>query len=920
MTETIDLTTCDSEPIHVPGAIQPHGVLVALDGERLTITHVSANATQLIGAQPEKLFGRTLDALLIENEQGDAARWHRDLAQLKEGRPAYQSTWELQHAGEPWDAITHRYGAKLFIELERSPEVSGQRANALYHNLQDALVRIERATSVKEMAAHACEKVSRLCGFDRVMMYRFDREWNGEVIAEERRDDLEPFLGLHYPASDIPKQARELYTKNWLRFIADRDYIAAPILAADKAAPPLDLSYSVLRSVSPIHLQYLRNMGVYASMSISILRQGKLWGLIACHHYSPKFIPYDMRKASELLGHFMSLQIAAVDEQETRELRKQHLTCCDKVMANLSRDEDFANGALFSEPTLIDCIDSGGAAIVSDGLVSRIGHTPNEDEIRQIAAWLLERGEDVTAIDNLSNEFGGRYLAAVAAGVLAVNIGRDRTHQLLWFRPEHIRTVDWAGDPRKSSLSPETPDRLSPRGSFALWRETVKGTCAPWTDDEIATADNLRQRMVALLVRRAETLAMAHADLRLATIEREKALDSERIARHELERLNRVKDEFVATLSHELRTPLNAILGWSQLLQMSNTGLSAELQEGLDVIERNAKAQATMLEDLLEISRIIGGRLQLDLQDVNLATIVEEAVQSSAVAAQAKNVRLEKMIAPLYGVKATGDPNRLRQVAWNLLTNAIKFTPKGGKVQVVLQRVDSHVELAVADSGIGIKPEMLPYIFDRYRQADASISRSYGGLGLGLAIVRNLVELHGGVVSAESPGEGRGSTFIVSLPIRSIAQDPPDNDASHDPHRSHLSEPTFSLAGLNIMILDDEADSRAMVGRVLESRDAKVTPVESPELALQLQSMTTFDLIISDIGMPGMDGFAFIRQWRTREATLQQKKTPAIALTAYARADDRRRALVSGFTSHLPKPVEAGELITLVASLTDRIA
>lgn len=920
MTEPIDLTTCDREPIHIPGAIQPHGVLVALDGERLTITHVSANAAQLIGAAPKELFGRTLDALLIENEQGEAARWHRDLAQLKEGRPAYQSTWELRHAEEPWDAITHRYGDKLFIELERSPETSGQRANALYHNLQDALVRIERATSVKEMAALACEKVSRLCGFDRVMMYRFDREWNGEVIAEERRADLEPFLGLHYPASDIPKQARELYTKNWLRFIADRDYVASPILAANASAPPLDLSYSVLRSVSPIHLQYLRNMGVYASMSISILRQGKLWGLIACHHYSPKFIPYDLRKASELLGHFMSLQIAAVDEQETRELRKRQLTCCDKVMTNLSRDEDFAKGALFSEPTLIDCIDSGGAAIVSDGIVSRIGHTPSEDEIRQIAAWLLERGEDVVAIDNLSSEFGGGYLAAVAAGVLAVNIGRNRAHQLLWFRPEHVRTVNWAGDPRKTALSQETPDRLSPRGSFALWRETVKGTCEPWTNDEIATADNLRQRMVALLVRRAEMLAMAHADLRLATAEREKALDSERIARHELERLNRVKDEFVATLSHELRTPLNAILGWSQLLKMTGTELSAEFQEGLDVIERNAKAQATMLEDLLEISRIIGGRLRLDLQDVNLATIVDEAVQSSAVAAQAKGVRLEKMIAPLFGVKATGDPNRLRQVAWNLLSNAIKFTPKGGKVQVVLQRVDSHVELTVTDSGIGIKSDLLPYIFDRYRQADASISRSYGGLGLGLAIVRNLVELHGGVVSADSPGEGRGSTFTVSLPIRSVMQEQTGDGETHDLHDSHLHEPTFSLAGLSVLILDDEADSRALVARVLESCGARITAVESPEQALKLQSTATFDLIVSDIGMPGMDGFTFIRQWRGQEATLQQKKTPAIALTAYARADDRRRALVSGFTSHLPKPVEAGELITLAASLTDRIA
>jgi chemotaxis family two-component system sensor kinase Cph1 len=914
--EPLDLTTCDHEPIHIPGAVQPHGVLLALDGASLAITHVSANAAELIGVPPESLFGCGLDALLGEDERGEAARWSRDLTQLKQGRPAYQATWELRQGDEAWDAITHRLGDKLFIELERSPESTGQRVNALYHNLQDSLVRIEQAQSVKEMAALACEKVRRLCGFDRVMLYRFDPDWNGKVIAEERRDDLEPFLGLHYPASDIPKQARELYAKNWLRFIADRDYRPSAILAARDAEPPLDLSYAVLRSVSPIHLQYLRNMGVYASMSISILRQGKLWGLIACHHYSPKFVPYDLRKASELLGHFASLQVAAIEEIETRDSRTRRQDCCERMIDNLNRDEDLANGALFAEPTLLDCISAGGAAVVSDGVVARIGQTPSEAEIRKLAAWLLERGDNVAAFDNLGREYGGKLLSAVAAGVLAVNIGRERAYQLLWFRPEVVRTVNWAGDPRKSAAPADTPDRLSPRGSFALWRETVKGTCAPWTDEEIAAADQLRQRMVALLIKRAETLALAHADLRLASAEREKALDSERIARHELERLNRVKDEFVATLSHELRTPLNAILGWSQLLRMSSAGLSEELQEGLEVIERNAKSQATMLEDLLEISRIISGRLRLDLEDVNIAMIVEEALQSSAVTAAAKGVRLEKMIDPLFGVKATGDPNRLRQVAWNLLSNAIKFTPKGGKVQVVLRRVESHVELTVADTGIGMAPELVPHIFDRYRQANASISRSYGGLGLGLAIVRNLVELHGGVVTAESAGVDRGSTFTVSLPIRAVVPAAEERDSEQP---SSLAGPLFSLDGLLILTLDDEADSRMIVQRVLESRGATVISCESPAEALRRQEGGHFDLIVSDIGMPEMDGFAFIRKWRSREAALGRKKTPAIALTAYARTDDRRRALTSGYTSHLSKPVEAGELITLAASLTDRI-
>jgi signal transduction histidine kinase len=357
-------------------------------------------------------------------------------------------------------------------------------------------------------------------------------------------------------------------------------------------------------------------------------------------------------------------------------------------------------------------------------------------------------------------------LATVAAGVLAINLARSRPHQVLWLRPEQLRTVNWAGDPRKSAASPDDPHRLSPRGSFALWQETVRGKCIPWSDDEVEAARCLREDIVRLMLRRAEQLATAHEDLRLASSEREHALAAERSARLESDRLNRVKDDFVATLSHELRTPLNAILGWAQLLKMTYVDAEEELREGLDVIERNAMVQTTMIEDLLEISRIVSGQLRLDLQEVDLASIVKTSLDSLAPAAEAKNIRLERLIDPLFGVKSTGDPNRLRQVVWNLLSNAIKFTPKGGKVQVILRRVQSHLELTVADTGIGIDNAFLPHVFERYRQADPAITRDYGGLGLGLAIVRNLVELHGGIITAASAGRDQGSTFTVNLPVR----------------------------------------------------------------------------------------------------------------------------------------------------------
>lgn len=911
----LDLTTCDSEPIHVPGAIQPHGILAVVDPSTHLVTHVSANVEQLLGRAPATLLGQNID-LLVGN--GEHSLKHELFGSLIEGRPVYQSTLMFAGSELTWDVIVHRHLDQIFLEFEPARIPEALRVNDLYHNLQDALVRLEHADTVIEMAELATTRVRSLTGFDRVMLYRFDRDWNGEVIAEDRRDDLETFLGLNYPASDIPQQARLLYTKNWLRFITDRDYTPVPVLTISPGNDsPLDMSFAVLRSVSPIHLEYLRNMGVYASMSISILRQGQLWGLIACHHYSPKYVPYDLRKACELLGHFMSLQIAQAEANEAA-VERQRLSDYSKVLvANLEREEDLANAVIRAKPNILDFIEAGGAAVVTETAITRIGDTPNESEIRELSAWLAERKDEVFATDELRTEFGTGVWASIAAGVMAINLGHQRLNQIIWFRPERIRTVNWAGDPRKVSDG-QTPDRLSPRGSFALWRETVKGKSEPWTDDQIAAAHELRQNIVRLMLKRAEILALAHDDLRLASVEREKVLEAERVARSESERLNRVKDEFVATLSHELRTPLNAILGWAQLLKMSDQITPDEFAEGLDVIERNAKSQATMIEDLMEISRIVSGRLRLDLQDVDIAEIVEGAIESLSVAAAGKKVRLETLIDPLVGINATGDPNRLRQIVWNLLSNAIKFTPAGGKVQVVLEKVDSHVELTISDTGIGIKPEFLPHIFERYRQADATITRQYGGLGLGLAIVRNLVELHGGHISADSAGENQGATFTVSLPIRVVAKTPERQVTATKSVDSH-AESRFDLTGLRVLVVDDEDDARHLIRRVLSAARCDVTCCDSSAAALAETSQKTFDLIVSDIGMPLEDGYAFIRNQRQHELSRQLKRTPAIALTAYARKDDRRRALIAGFNAHLTKPVDANELLTIIASLTDRI-
>ena len=399
--------------------------------------------------------------------------------------------------------------------------------------------------------------------------------------------------------------------------------------------------------------------------------------------------------------------------------------------------------------------------------------------------------------------------------------------------------------------------------------------------------------------------------------ERRQLLESERAARSEAERSSRMKDEFLATLSHELRTPLNAIVGWAQLLRRGTMN-AEDIREGLEVIERNARVQTQLIEDLLDMSRIISGKVRLDVRQVELPGFIEAAIKTVQPTADAKGVRLEKILDSRAGF-VSGDPNRLQQVAWNLLSNAIKFTEKGGKIQVLLERVNSHIEISVCDTGRGISEEFLPHVFERFRQADASTTRRHGGLGLGLAIVKQLVELHGGTIGVKSPGEGRGTTFTVNLPLAVIHRN------GGDAQRSHPKLPTdhsgafesVDLCGVKVVVVDDEADALGLIARILQECGAEVFAVSSALDALGVIGRELPHVLISDIGMPDVDGYELLRRIRLAGRD-KGGGVPAIALTAFARTQDRIRALHAGFAVHVSKPVEPAELIAAVASLAGR--
>jgi signal transduction histidine kinase/CheY-like chemotaxis protein len=484
-----------------------------------------------------------------------------------------------------------------------------------------------------------------------------------------------------------------------------------------------------------------------------------------------------------------------------------------------------------------------------------------------------------------------------------------------------VRSDDILLDPRYRSLAPHqgmTPADPPLRSYLAVpvisrGGDTIGGLLLG--HPEAGVFNDRTERIVVSVAAQAGIAidnARLYDDVRRVALEREQLVEAERAARSESERIGRMKDEFLATLSHELRTPLNAMLGWSHIL-LSGKIKPEDFNRGLEAIARNARAQTRLIEDLLDMNRIVSGKVRLDVQSLDLATVIGAAVESVRPSADAKQIRLVQVLDPRAG-PVSGDPNRLQQVVWNLLSNAIKFTPRGGRISVTLARVESCVEATIADNGMGIGAGFLPQVFDRFRQSDSSITRQHGGLGLGLSIVKQLVELHGGTVRAFSAGTGAGASFTVSLPVAAVQPDlagkaPYPTEPEHG-FRGYGAR----LEGVKILVIDDEPDARHLVEQVLIQCGATVATAGSADEGLAALAERRPDIIISDIGMPGKDGYEFIHQVRRLDIA-DGGGTPAIALTAFARSEDRTKALLAGYQVHLSKPIAPGELVATIVGL-----
>ena len=744
-----DLTQCDREPIQVPGSIQPHGILLVLQEPDFVILQVSATTQEILGIPPENLLHASLGVILAADQM---VSFKTSLTRATLGNdPLYLFTMKLKGQKHLFDGIAHRNNGFLILELECAPEVASFQAKQqfspeIFHSIQSAFTRLHQAATVTGYSQMIAEQVRDLTGFDRVMVYRFEEDGHGVVIAEDKRDDLETYLHLHYPASDIPQQARRLYLLNWLRLIVDVNYQPAPIMPElnPSTGKILNMSYAVLRSVSPVHVQYLKNMGVQASMSISIVRNDKLWGLIACHHMTPHFVSYGLRCACEILGRAMSLQLSNVEAQEDAGAIIQMQKIQSNLIELLSGDEPLTSSLTSHQPGILDLVSASGAAVCVNDEIYEVGQTPPAIAIKKILDWILKQPErELFSTSSLTRFYPkARTWRKDASGVMALILSKSHRQAIIWFRPEVIQTIQWAGNPDKP-VEVDGQKDLSPRNSFEAWKQTMEGTSHPWKHSEIDAVRNFRNAFFNVVLHKSEELARVNA---------------------ELAQSNAQLDIFADITSHDLKEPLRGIHNYAHFLiedypigvPLDEEGI-AKLQTLIILTQR----MEDLINSLLHYSRL--GRTELVLQETDLNEVVHQALEMLHLRLRETGTRVKR---PASLPVIFCDRVSVGEVFYNLLSNAMKYNDKAEKY-VEIGFIPSGKPgkapptFYVRDNGIGIAPEYYESIFRMFKRLHER--SEYGsGTGVGLTIVRKIVERHGGKIWLESE-EGKGTTFYFTL-------------------------------------------------------------------------------------------------------------------------------------------------------------
>ena len=904
ITEEVNLTNCDREQIHLSGHIQPHGILIAIKEPDLEIVQVSENvicffdfpASYLLNQPLQKLFPQSqIDILITLLSQENFAVFN-----------PIKLTAEVDDKKYECESIIHRSGELIILEIELLSKYSNLDLD-FYHIAQSSALNIRKANDFVEMSDLLVKEIRKITQYDRVLLYRFEPDESGVVVAESKVQHLESFLGLHYPVSDIPTQARRLYYENWLRLIVDVNYQPISIISTNKAITqtPLDLSFSVLRSVSPIHVKYLQNMGVSASLSISLINTQKLWGLIVCHHYSKKYIEYKIRKTCEFLGQIMSIEIVNKYDKDIEKSRQKIKSIQLKLNQDILADNQVISQALIQDrDNLLNLVNAQGVVICLGDQISEIGEIPSQENIYKLIEWLkINNSQDIIHTNCLNTIYpDAKSIKDKASGLLAISIFLNYTaYHIIWFRPEVVQTVNWAGDPNKPmEIEADGIMSLSPRRSFELWKETVREKSLPWLQVEIDAAIELRS-----------TLMLTALDFSQYTLKQEVERSEE---------VSRAKSEFLARMSHELRTPLNAILGCTQLMDR-DTSLTEEIEEYVRIISHSSEHLLSLIDDILEISKIEAGQITLEETRFDFHLFLHDILEILQIRAQSKKLQLICEIPPNSPQYISTDERKLRQILLNLLGNAIKFTDEGSvtlRTSLLTSEVSSAtyiIHFEVEDMGEGIASEDLNKLFQAFVQTSSG-KKIKEGTGLGLAISQKFANCMDGHITANR-NSGKGMTFKLDIPVRKLEFIEPERiqkiglpQASSIVVKKESNEK--QPKSLRILLAEDNSFNQMIALRMLAKLGYQADCAVNGMEVLRALEQKSYDLILMDIQMPEMDGLEATRQIREMEnpegASTIANQVKIVAMTANIMKEDREKCLQIGMDDFISKPVRIENL------------
>ncbi len=718
------LETCDREPIHIPGFIQPHGALIAFDSQG-SVRYASVNVSALLGFDATPGQALAPDALADKTAVLDLIR--QVIATSAAEDEVAPIALEALIQGRTWDVVVHSHDQVTVCEFE-SRDATDDEVASFAHKAYRSMDGMKRQRSVQRLLETTVHEIRTLTGFDRVMAYRFRHDDSGDVVAESRREDLDPYVGRRYPASDIPAQARRLYTLNTLRLIADVDYQPVPVLGATGDTLPLDMSHCLLRSVSPIHVEYLHNMGVGASMSVSIVVAGRLWGMFACHHMSPRQVPFSIRMATDVMAQLLASTVLSLEAQGRETAVASAARLGNEVTRRIALGEDVLDVLNAEADSLQQALASDVVLVAMDGQATAHGEV-DADWIEPLLGWLqTQPGAQVhvrTAAE-LPQRPGGGTLRH--CGVLALRFDALRQGWLIALRKEQIETIRWGGRPEKDVQPGPLGPRLTPRGSFEEWRETVRETAEPWNETQLDIAGQLL-----------DAVSRAHA-------QRVIELDS-------------LRSRLWAVLGHDLRDPLQSLTMAASVLGRDAAGQDAQVGRMGAVIKKSTARMQRLMSDVLDISRVQNGLgLDIHLQETDLVKLIGDLMEQTRVANPDMQLQLDLPAT----LPARVDAGRVMQMMSNLLSNARHHGSKGGMVTVKAWSAGDAAHVAVTNQAAPIPPELVPTLFDPLKRPSLGNERNRSGMGLGLYIAERIASAHNGHIRYV-PGDGT-VTFEVSFP------------------------------------------------------------------------------------------------------------------------------------------------------------